>query len=179
MRIRSAAGLAALTLTLACCGAFADSGLAQVKGTAANSPISGTVAFKDVKGGLRVTAHLMGLPLGTHGFHIHEFGSCDDAGRAAGGHYNPTGAKHGDVVKKGLKRAHAGDLGNIQAGPDGTASLEAVVPKASLTGGKYDVAGRAIVVQEKPDDFSQPAGNAGGRIACGVIVIVPEVGTQK
>ncbi len=88
-------------------------------------------------------------------------------------------AMHGDVLKAGVKKAHAGDMGNITAGSDGTAAVEVTIKKVSLSGGKHDVAGRALVVHEKADDFSQPAGNAGGRIACGVIVIAPAGSAQK
>lgn len=159
--------------------AHADTGVAVMKGTAEGSAISGTVSFQDVKGGVKVIARLSGVPAGQHGFHIHEFGSCEDSGKAAGGHYNPLGSHHGDVVKEGVKKAHAGDMGNITAGADGTASLELTIPRVSLTAGNYDVAGRAVILHEKADDMSQPAGNAGGRIGCGVIVIAPSEGARK
>ncbi len=162
--------LAAL-LVLIPLAARAATAVASIKGTADNSPISGTVTFEDTKKGLKVVAKLAGLPPGEHGFHIHEFGACSEAGKAAGGHFNPMNSPHGLVTKVGMKKAHAGDLGNITVGGDGTATLEAVLPHETVTGGKYDVAGRAVVVHEKADDFGQPVGNAGGRIACGVIGI--------
>lgn len=150
---------------------FSETGVAKIKGTAEGSAISGTVTFQDTHEGLKVSAQLAGVAPGDHGFHIHEFGSCEEAGKAAGGHYNPLRSPHGHV-KSGLKKAHAGDLGNITAGPDGKAFLEVVLPKKiALTGGKYDAAGRAVILHEKADDFGQPLGNAGGRIGCGVIVI--------
>ncbi len=151
--------------------AGAETGVAAVKGTAEGSSIFGTVRFSDSKEGLKVTAVLAGLPPGTHGFHIHEFGSCADAGKAAGAHYNPKGAPHGSAVQHGIKKAHAGDLGNVIAGADGKAALEVVVKKLSLASGKASVGGRAVIVHEKADDFGQPAGNAGGRIACGMIAL--------
>src|ERR1035438_3218426 len=98
---------------------WAAMGVAEVKGTALNSPISGTVHFEDTAGGLKVSVALAGVPAGPHAFHIHEFGSCADSGKAAGGHYNPLSAPHGQVLKDGIQHAHAGDLGNITAGPDG------------------------------------------------------------
>jgi len=150
---------------------WAATGTAEVKGTAANSPILGVVQFEDTAAGLKVTAGLKGVPPGQHGFHIHEFGSCADSAKAAGGHYNPAAAPHGQVLKDGVQHAHAGDLGNITAGQDGKASLVAVIPGVTLAGSPYSVAGRAVVLHEKVDDFSQPAGNAGNRIGCGVIVV--------
>ena len=154
--------------------AVAETGTAEIHATADGSSISGIVTLEDVPGGVKVTARLAGVPAGPHGFHVHEFGSCVDAGKAAGAHYNPKGSHHGRVQADGVKKAHAGDLGNITAGADGTATLEATIPKVSLTGGRYAFAGRAVVLHEKADDFSQPAGNAGSRIGCGVIVIVAE-----
>lgn len=158
-------------IALAAVSVRAEMGLAAIKGTAEKSPISGTVTLTDVKDGLKVEAKLSGVPAGLHGFHIHEFGTCDDSGKAAGGHFNPHNAMHGDVVKSGPKKAHAGDMGNITAGPDGSATLEVVIPKTSLSAGKNNVAGRAIILHEKADDFGQPTGNAGGRIGCGLIAI--------
>lgn len=177
MKTLAAALALAASISIA---ARADSGIAQVKATTTAFPVAGTVTFTDTKDGLKVVAQLTGVPLGQHGFHIHEFGSCDDAAKAAGAHYDPEGTHHhGMVMKEGVKKTHAGDMGNITAGPDGTANLEVTIPKVSLTGGKYDVAGRAVVIHEKVDDFSQPAGNAGARIGCGVIAIAPAVGVQK
>lgn len=164
----------AMILAAALAGAgrlSAETGAAAVQGTADGSPITGTVSFQDTGKGLKVTATLTGIPMGTHGFHIHEFGSCAEAGKAAGSHYNPKGAKHGHAVSDGIKKAHAGDLGNITAGADGKAVLAAVVKKLALASGKASVGGRAVILHEKPDDFGQPAGNAGRRIACGVIAI--------
>ena len=149
----------------------AESGKAQIKSTSDVYKIEGTVTFNDTKEGLKISAQLTGVPPGAHGFHIHEFGCCDDLGKAAGGHYNPMGSKHGMVTKDGMNMAHAGDLGNIIAGADGKAELEAVLPGIRLTGGKYNVAGRSVILHEKEDDFSQPLGNAGGRIGCGIIAV--------
>ncbi len=163
--ILTAALLAAAT------GASAEKGAAKLKGTAEGSKVAGIVLFEDTKEGLKVSADLSGLPEGEHGFHIHEFGACEDLGKAAGGHYNPKAVKHGHALKDGIKGAHAGDLGNILVGIDGKAKLEVVLPKLSLSGDKLSVGGRAVVVHEKADDFGQPAGNAGGRIGCGAILV--------
>src|ERR1019366_6086711 len=110
-----------------------------VKGTAPDSPIKGTVTFEDTAAGLEVSVQLSGIPAGQHAFHIHEFGSCADLGKAAGSHYNPLGAPHGQVVKEGIHHAHAGDLGNVTVGADGNATLEATIKDVQLTGGAYDV----------------------------------------
>ena len=147
-----------VSLMLGVTGSWAAMGVANVQGTAAGSAIKGTVKFEDTAGGLKVSAQLTGVPPGPHAFHIHEFGSCDEMGKAAGSHYNPLKSPHGDVVKAGIHHAHAGDLGNITAGADGSATLEAVIPDVTLTEGKYNVAGRAVILHEKVDDFSQPAG---------------------
>jgi Cu-Zn family superoxide dismutase len=158
-----------LTLALAA-SAHAAMGVAKISGTGAGSAISGTVKFEDTKAGLKVTAELSGVPAGDHGFHIHENGLCDDAGKAAGSHYNPEKTAHGNIMKDGHKKAHEGDMGNITASVDGSAVLSVVIPTASLNG-KNPVAGRAVILHEKADDFGQPVGNAGGRIGCGAIVI--------
>lgn len=162
--------IASLVLGLAFSAYASDSkkeaGVARVSGTAAGSTITGTARFEDVKGGLKVTVTLTGVPDGEHALHIHEFGDCSDSGKAAGSHYNPKGAPHGHALKD-AKKAHPGDLGNVTA-KDGKVTFEGVLPKPSLMG-KLAVAGRSIVLHEKADEFSQPVGNAGGRIACGVI----------
>lgn len=145
-----------------------EAGVARISGTAASSAISGTARFEDVKDGLKVIVTLTGVPDGEHALHIHEFGDCSDSGKAAGSHYNPKGAPHGHALKD-AKKAHPGDLGNVTA-KDGKVTFEGVLPKPSLMG-KLAVAGRSIVLHEKADEFSQPVGNAGGRIACGVIGI--------
>jgi Cu-Zn family superoxide dismutase len=131
------------------------------------SNVNGTVVFAEVDGGVQVIAELQGLSPGNHGFHIHEFGDCSapDA-TSAGGHFNPMGSPHAgpeDAVR------HAGDLGNILAGSDGKARLEWVDPVLRLSG-QDSVVGRAVVVHAGEDDLaSQPSGNAGPRVACGVV----------
>src|SRR5579872_6403577 len=100
-----------ITLALGVSGSWAATGVADVQGTAPGSSIKGTVKFEDTAGGLKVSAQLTGVPAGAHAFHIHEFGSCDDMGKAAGSHYNPLKSPHGEVLKVGIHHAHAGDLG--------------------------------------------------------------------
>lgn len=150
---------------------WAAKGLAEIKGTADSSSIKGTVHLEDTPDGLKLTAQLIGVPPGPHAFHIHEFGDCSEMGKAAGGHYNPMHMPHGNVLKDGDHMAHVGDMGNIIASANGEATLEATLHDVSLSDGKYTVGGRAIILHEKVDDFSQPTGNAGGRIGCGTILV--------
>ncbi len=131
------------------------------------SGVKGTVTFTAVAGGVRVSAKVSGLTPGVHGFHVHEFGDCSAAdGSSAGGHFNPAGAPHAGPAEA---HRHAGDMGNLTAGPDGTAALEYVDGQAALEG-TNSVLGRGVIVHANPDDLkTQPTGNAGGRIACGVV----------
>lgn len=163
--------LASLLLTAV--AASAAVGSAQIKGTAEGSLISGSASFEDTAKGLKIDLSVAGLTPGQHGFHIHEWGDCSDTGKAAGGHYNPAHAMHGQALKSGPHKAHAGDAGNLVADQDGRAKLEVVLPGVKLTQGEFTVAGRAVIIHEKADDFSQPVGNAGGRVACGLIGLVP------
>jgi len=143
--------------------------VAKLKGTEAGSPIMGKVSFMEVDEGLKINAVIENAPPGEHGFHIHENGSCEDGGKAAGGHFNPDGVEHGNLAKDGFLHAHAGDLGNIEIGPDGKGTLERVIPGLTLKKGKYAVEGRSVILHAKADDFGQPTGNAGSRIACALI----------
>lgn len=142
---------------------------ADIQGTAPDSQVTGSTTLEDTAGGLLVKVRVSGVPSGQHGIHIHEIGNCADLGNKAGGHYNPTGAKHGFIQTDGLKGAHIGDMGNIEIGPEGTGVLTMVIPELTIAGGQYNVAGRAIILHEKQDDFGQPTGNAGARIGCGLI----------
>lgn len=165
------AGIVVMMLGFGLSNGWAATGVAEMQGTAPNSTIKGTVQFEDTGAGLQVKAHLVNVPPGPHAFHIHEFGSCADMGKAAGSHYNPAMAPHGLEPKDGPHHAHAGDMGNITADAAGSATLEVVLPGVAMSESRYAVGGRAVILHEKLDDFSQPAGNAGSRIACGLIVI--------
>jgi Cu-Zn family superoxide dismutase len=139
--------------------------LAPLKG----SGVHGVVTFEAVEHGVRVVADITGLAPGKHGFHIHEFGDCSsDDGTSAGGHFNPEGMPHS--MPSSDKR-HAGDMGNVEAGSDGNAHLEYVDAVMKLSG-EHSIVGHAVIVHEKEDDMkTQPTGNAGARVACGVIGI--------
>ena len=117
-----------------------------------------------------IEVQVMGLePGGVHAIHIHEFGDISDpAGDAAGGHYNPEGHDH---ALPDTEMRHAGDLGNIEADDTGTANASITVHNITLAGAHNPVIGRAVIVHTGPDDGGQPTGNAGGRIAQGVIGI--------
>lgn len=125
--------------------------------------------LEDTEAGLAIEVSFLDAPEGTHGFHIHENGSCAEAGKAAGGHYNPDDVEHGKLLADGFENAHAGDLGNVNIGAGGEGVYSALISGLSLTGGDYPVAGHAFILHAQPDDFGQPTGNAGSRLACGVI----------
>ena len=158
-------------------GAWAVSGAAMdesavAKGVAVLSPtkgnnVSGVVTFTKVEGGVKIIADVTGLTPGKHGFHIHEFGDCS-AGDAtsAGGHFNPSHMEHG---APDASMRHAGDFGNLEADESGKAHYERVDTMISLKGAD-SITGHGLIVHEKADDLkSQPTGNAGARVACGVI----------
>lgn len=118
--------------------------------------------------GVRISGTLRGLsPGAVHGFHVHEKGDCSalDAS-SAGAHYNPANAAHGNPASPAH---HAGDIPNIQADASGRASVDVLIEGVSL-GGANDIVGKALIVHSDPDDYTtQPSGNSGARIACGVI----------
>ena len=134
-----------------------------------DNKVDGKVTFTQVDGGVEIAAELTGLKPGKHGFHIHEFGDCSKMdGTCAGGHFNPDGKPHGgpDSAER-----HVGDFGNIEAGADGKATYKRVDKLITLSGA-HSIIGRAIIVHEKEDDLkTQPSGDAGARIGCGVIGI--------
>ena len=126
----------------------------------------GRATASEVQGGLRVTLEVHGLPPGDHGAHVHTVGRCDPPDFAsAGGHWNPLGAHHGTLNPAG---PHMGDLPNLVVATDGGATLGINVPGATMAG-LLDADGSAIVVHADRDDMmSDPSGNSGARIACGV-----------
>lgn len=131
---------------------------------------AGALTFHAETDGVRITGQLTGLdPNSEHGFHIHANGDCSapDA-TSAGGHFNPTQQPHGHA---GTGPHHAGDIPNQRANAQGIAEVNVLVHGISLEeGSANDVVGRALIVHAKPDDYhSQPSGDAGSRIACGVI----------
>ncbi|MDQ3232526.1 MAG: superoxide dismutase family protein [Pseudobdellovibrionaceae bacterium] len=133
-----------------------------------SSTIAGNVLFSTIPNGIKVVVNMTGGTPGRHGIHIHEKGDCSAAdASSAGGHFNPTDSQHSgpdhDV-------RHAGDLGNILVEEDGTGLL--VVEIGNLTGfSEWNaIRGKSVVIHEKADDLkTQPAGDSGKRMACGVI----------
>ena len=134
----------------------------------AGSKVSGTVTFAEVADGVQMQAEITGLTPGNHGFHVHEFGDCSAAdASSAGAHFNPTNNPHAgpDAAER-----HVGDMGNVEADASGKATLEYVDHQISLTNDQRSVIGRSVVVHAKADDLkSQPSGDSGARVACGVI----------
>jgi superoxide dismutase, Cu-Zn family len=142
---------------------------ANLVGTALAPTISGQITLVETPTGLKMQGQLAKVPPGMHGFHIHEGSSCADEGKAAGGHFNPRKVAHGHLPSMGFEKAHAGDFGNLQASATGAAAWNLELPGLTLTSGEYAVANRTFILHAKPDDLSQPTGNAGDRIACGMI----------
>ena len=143
---------------------------AYIKGTKPGSKVYGEAELVEEKGGVSVFVEVYNVsPPGKHGIHVHEYGSCEEGGNAAGGHFNPHGVKHGFFPADGAEKSHPGDMGNITITPNGEGTLSVFLRGDSLSEGEHTIAGKAIILHEKEDDFGQPTGNAGGRIACGII----------
>jgi superoxide dismutase, Cu-Zn family len=136
----------------------------------AGNKVSGTVTFTQAGDGVQVRAEITGLTPGNHGFHVHEFGDCSAAdASSAGAHFNPTHKPH---AGPDAQERHVGDMGNVQADASGKAALEYVDHQISLTNDERSAIGRSVVVHAKADDLkTQPAGDSGARVACGVIGI--------
>lgn len=151
--------------------AFAESGKAEILGIGANAAISGMAQLNETDNGLSIHVEIQNMSPGAHGIHVHQYGSCGNDGNDAGSHFNPDEAPHGEVIHRSVYEVHPGDLGNIHIDAEGKGSLSLSVEGLGLGSNIYNVAGRAIIIHEKSDDFGQPTGNAGGRIACGTIII--------
>ncbi len=132
------------------------------------SSVTGVVTFTTRGDRLFVDVRVSGLTPGEHGFHVHEVGDCSAAdASSAKGHFNPAGKPHGH--HDGVER-HAGDMPNLVADRSGTANLAVELSQLSLGNDANSIAGRSVVIHADPDDYrSQPAGNSGRRVACGVI----------
>jgi Cu-Zn family superoxide dismutase len=131
----------------------------------------GTATLTQTSGGVQIAATFTGLPAGTHGIHIHAAGKCEAPGfTTAGGHFNPDGKQHG---MKNPMGSHAGDLPNFDVAADGTASVSILAAHVTLGEGPNSLfhdGGTALVIHASADDYmTDPSGNSGARIACGVI----------
>ncbi|HQR03132.1 MAG: superoxide dismutase family protein [Proteobacteria bacterium] len=138
----------------------------------AGGQVQGMVIFGQRPDGLRVAATISGLSPGQHGFHIHEATDCSasEAGKS-GADFNPAGAHHGHF--EGGEH-HAGDLPNLVTEASGNANYASDIPGLSIGSGIFNIAGRTIVIHARADDYnSQPDGNSGRPIACGVIKTGP------
>lgn len=136
---------------------------------ASGSSVTGTVTFFRLSnGGVHVDANIAGLTPGEHGFHVHEFGDCNGTNASrAGGHFNPTAMDHGSQDGE----HHAGDMQNMVADADGKAHYSGDFPSLAIGSGDRDVLGKSVIIHESPDDYkTQPAGNSGKRVGCGVIM---------
>ena len=135
--------------------------------------VKGTIMFKQQgEGPTLIVGKVTGLEPGEHGFHVHEFGDLSKGCESAGGHYNPDGTEHGN-----LEQGHVGDLGNVTANEDGIANISIIAERITLMG-ERSIVGRAVVIHSKQDDLgkggddeSLKTGNAGDRLACGVITL--------
>jgi Cu-Zn family superoxide dismutase len=137
---------------------------------AGDSKVAGTVTFTEEADGVKVHAEITGLTPGKHGFHVHEFGDCSAPDlTSAGGHFNPTNGPH---AGPDASERHEGDMGNIEADASGKATIDYLDHHVAILSAKdkESVLGRSVIIHAKADDLkTQPAGDAGPRIACGVI----------
>ena len=132
----------------------------------------GSASFEAVDGGVRVTMRVTGLKPGAHGFHVHDVGNCTAPDfKLAGGHFNPAGKKHGLANPAGH---HGGDLPNLAVGADGAGQATGILQGTTLDAGAaslFHQGGTALVIHADADDgMTDPSGNSGARIACGVVV---------
>ncbi len=136
-----------------------------------NSKVSGTASFIEKDGKVTFVANISGLDPGVHAIHIHEKSDCSAAdGSSAGGHWNPTFKKHG---KWGVGEYHKGDIGNFTADAKGNGIITLTTDEWCIGCGDdtKDILGKGLIVHQGADDFvSQPAGNAGARVACSAII---------
>lgn len=173
---------AVLVAGLAACSAPGTSapGMSASSGPRAMAPlqaksgskVGGSVWFSQQGANVRVVARVTGLtPNQEHGFHVHETGDCSapDA-MSAGGHFNPGGQPHGPQSAP----HHGGDMPSLKADANGNAEATFMMEGVTVDTGAAGVMGKAVIVHTQPDDYkTQPTGNAGGRIACGLIALPP------
>lgn len=160
--------LSIILAALAGCATSRRPQATAVVSATAGSNVNGVVHFTELAdGSVEVHAVLSGVPEGVHGFHVHEKGDCGNDGGAAGMHFNPATSAHGAPT---VDPHHAGDFGNVTADGTGKAETRFTTRSITVTAGPNSVVGRAVIVHEKADDMTtQPTGNAGARIGCGVV----------
>ena len=159
--------IAALVAGCTTMGASGPTAVAVLEATKGNTA-GGTVSFFQKGDKVVVIARVSGLSRGNHGFHIHEKGDCGSGdGMSAGGHFNPHGKMHGHPS---VPDHHAGDMQMLVADGYGDANLTVELDAITVGSGPADVIGKSVIVHQDPDDFkTQPTGNSGARVACGVI----------
>ena len=162
--------IASILIVGACATArpTASASLASTSGYTAR----GTVTFTQTRdGAVDVNVKLNGVPPGVHGFHVHENGDCGDNGNAAGGHFNPMSTSHG---APDTPAHHSGDFGNVTADVNGNVNTHFTTRSITIDSGTSSAVGHAVILHANPDDLTtQPTGNAGARIACGVVTLNP------
>ena len=159
--------LASLALAVAASQNAGAMGHATAKLKNAEGGSVGEVTLTQTPHGTLLHAKFVNLPPGAHAYHVHTVGKCEPPFKSAGGHYNPEGKKHGFLAADGL---HAGDMPNIHVPASGALEIEVLNTLLKLDSNLFDADGAAIVLHAGPDDYkTDPAGAAGGRIACGVI----------
>ncbi len=162
------AGMIGLLLAGCATTALSDPSAEAILQPTRGFDVRGSVMFKQAGDKVQVVAKVGGLTPGSHGFHIHEKGDCSapDA-MSAGGHFNPGGKPHGHPHQG---EHHAGDMPMLEADSNGNATLTTELPSISIREGANSILGRSVIVHISPDDFkTQPTGNSGARMACGVI----------
>jgi Cu-Zn family superoxide dismutase len=171
MKGRWLLALVGITVIVSGCMAWRNPPQATAELKNANGEVVGTAGFWEEGGGIRVFVRAAKLPPGPHGLHLHAIGKCEPPEfTSAGPHFNPTGKRHGFGNSDG---PHAGDLPNLPVGSDGTGTLHYLTTLVTLGSGPtslFDADGTALVIHAGPDDHgTDPAGNSGPRVACGIV----------
>jgi Cu-Zn family superoxide dismutase len=172
MKTTHAMRIATLTATLLAAAALpaaAQTASAALKN--AQGQDVGTVTLTQTPGGVLLNLSVKGMPAGEHAFHVHAVGKCEPPFTSAGGHFNPGAKKHGMMAAEGF---HAGDMPNLHIPASGELAVEVQNASITLDKGKpnsvFDADGSAVIIHAGKDDYkTDPTGDAGGRIACGVI----------
>ncbi len=168
---RKVVGFAAIVMFVGCASAQNASTGAGAELRKPDGQVVARAIVTPSSQGLRLQIEVTGLPPGTYGAHIHMTGRCEAPDFAsAGGHWNPMSRQHGSENPQG---PHMGDLPNLVVAANGTGTLSAEIPHGALRGGDHavlDAGGAAVIVHASPDDYrTDPSGNSGARIACGVL----------